>query len=79
MKGTPTTHNGSSEGSSSVVLGDTAVQPGLQSTGPSCGAANVEAQNSLEAFMAGAQEARAAWEAAEVAVVEAKVKYDTRT
>ena len=77
-EGTPTTHNGSSEGSSAAALGETAVQLGLQSTGPSSGAANVEAPPGLEALVAGAQEARAAWEAAAAAVVEAQAKCDAR-
>jgi hypothetical protein len=75
----PTTHNGSSEGSSSVALGETAVQPGLQNTGPSqASAANTDAPNSLEALVAGTQEARAAWEEAGAAVVDAQAKFDAR-
>jgi len=73
----PTTLEAPTEESSLTAIGETAVQPDLPSTGPSQPrAAEFEAPASLEALVAGAQEARAAWETAVEAVVQAQVEYD---
>ena len=59
-----------------MSLGETAVQAGAQSTGPS---SEVAADaGSLEGLVARAQEARAAWVGAEEAMVEAQAKFDVR-